>query len=143
MERVNDGAPITFFEITGAAMFLAFSRHPADAMVLEVGLGGKYDATNVVPKPAMTIVQPVGLDHVEFLGNDIATIAGEKAGIIRPGVPVVIGPQDEIAREVILRRADKVSAPPSSSARISLAARSMAAWSMRTRPDCSTCRCRA
>ena len=111
VERVNDGAPITFFEITGAAMFLAFSRHPADAMVLEVGLGGKYDATNVVPKPAMTIVQPVGLDHVEFLGNDIATIAGEKAGIIRPGVPVVIGPQDEIAREVILRRADKVSAP--------------------------------
>ncbi|MES2294660.1 MAG: folylpolyglutamate synthase/dihydrofolate synthase family protein [Pseudomonadota bacterium] len=111
VERVNDGAPITFFEITGAAMFLAFSRHPADAMVLEVGLGGKYDATNVVPKPAMTIVQPVGLDHVEFLGNDIAAIAGEKAGIIRPGVPVVIGPQDEIAREVILRRADKVSAP--------------------------------
>ncbi|MGZ5921157.1 MAG: bifunctional folylpolyglutamate synthase/dihydrofolate synthase [Rhizomicrobium sp.] len=111
VERINDGAPITFFEITGAAMFLAFSRHPADAMVLEVGLGGKYDATNVVPKPAMTIVQPVGLDHVEFLGSDIATIAGEKAGIIRPGVPVVIGPQDEIAREVILRRADKVSAP--------------------------------
>jgi dihydrofolate synthase/folylpolyglutamate synthase len=111
VERVNDGAPITFFEITGAAMFLAFSRHPADAMVLEVGLGGKYDATNVVPKSAMTIVQPVGLDHVEFLGSDIATIAGEKAGIIRPGVPVVIGPQDEIAREVILRRADKVSAP--------------------------------
>ncbi len=111
VERINDGAPITFFEITGAAMFLAFSRHPADAMVLEVGLGGKYDATNVVPKPAISIVQPVGLDHVEFLGNDIAAIAGEKAGIIRPGVPVVIGPQDEIAREVILRRADKVSAP--------------------------------
>ena len=111
VERVNDGAPITFFEITGAAMFLAFSRHPADAMVLEVGLGGKYDATNVVPKPAMTIVQPVGLDHVEFLGGDIATIAGEKAGIIKPGIPVVVGPQDEIAREVILRRADKLSAP--------------------------------
>ena len=111
VERVNDGAPITFFEITGAAMFLAFSRHSADAMVLEVGLGGKYDATNVVPKPAMTIVQPVGLDHVEFLGNDIAAIAGEKAGIIKPGIPVVVGPQDEIAREVILRRADSVSAP--------------------------------
>ena len=111
VERVNDGAPITFFEITGAAMFLAFSRHPADALVLEVGLGGKYDATNVVPRPAMTIVQPVGLDHLEFLGNDIATIAGEKAGIIKSGIPVVVGPQDEIAREVILRRADKVSAP--------------------------------
>ncbi len=111
VERVNDGAPITFFEITGAAMFLAFSRHPADAVVLEVGLGGKYDATNVVPRPAMTIVQPVGLDHIEFLGNDIAAIAGEKAGIIKPGIPVVVGPQDEIAREVILRRADSLSAP--------------------------------
>ncbi len=111
VERVNDGAPITFFEITGAAMFLAFSRHPADAVVLEVGLGGRYDATNVIPKPAMTIIQPVGLDHQEFLGNDIATIAGEKAGIIKPRVPVVIGPQDEIAREVILRQADRLSAP--------------------------------
>jgi len=111
VERVNDGRPITFFEITGAAMFLAFSRHPADAVVLEVGLGGTFDATNVVPRPAMTIVQPVGLDHAEFLGDDIAGIAGEKAGIIKPGVPVVIGPQDEIAREVILRRADQLSAP--------------------------------
>jgi dihydrofolate synthase/folylpolyglutamate synthase len=111
VERVNDGEPITFFEITAAAMFLAFSRHPADAVVLEVGLGGKYDATNVIPRPAMTIIQPVGLDHIEFLGSDIATIAGEKAGIIKRGVPVVVGPQDEIAREVILRRADSLSAP--------------------------------
>ena len=111
VERVNDGRPITFFEITGAAMFLAFSRHPADAVVLEVGLRGKYDATNVVDRPAMTIVQPVGLDHLEFLGNDLAGIAAEKAGIIKRGVPVVIGPQDEIAREVILRRADQLSAP--------------------------------
>jgi dihydrofolate synthase / folylpolyglutamate synthase len=111
VERVNDGQLITFFEITGAAMFLAFSRHPADATVLEVGLGGKFDATNVVPRPAMTLVQPVGLDHIEFLGNDIAAIAEEKAGIIKAGIPVVIGPQDEIAREAILRRADSVSAP--------------------------------
>ena len=111
VERVNDGRPITFFEITAAAMFLAFSRHPADATVLEVGLGGSFDATNVVPRPAMTIIQPVGLDHIEFLGSDIATIAGEKAGIIKPGIPVAVGPQDEIAREVILRRADTLSAP--------------------------------
>ena len=111
VERVNDGAPITFFEITGAAMFLAFARNPADAVVLEVGLGGKYDATNVIDRPAMTIVQPVGLDHLEFLGNDLAGIAAEKAGIIKRGVPLVIGPQDEIAREVILRRADQLSAP--------------------------------
>jgi dihydrofolate synthase/folylpolyglutamate synthase len=72
VERVNDGRPITFFEITAAAMFLAFARHPADAVVLEVGLGGTYDATNVVPHPAMTVIQPVGLDHLEFLGPDIA-----------------------------------------------------------------------
>jgi dihydrofolate synthase/folylpolyglutamate synthase len=111
VERVNAGAPITFFEITGAAMFLAFSRHPADAMVLEVGLGGKYDATNVIPKPAMTIIQPVGLDHQEFLGDDIGVIAAEKAGIIKPGVPLVVGPQDEIPREVILRQADRLSVP--------------------------------
>src|SRR3954464_14829467 len=111
VEQVNQGREITFFEITAAAMFLAFSRYPADAVVLEVGLGGTYDATNVVPRPAMTIVQPVGLDHAEFLGDDIAGIAGEKAGIIKRGVPVVIGPQDEIAREVILRRADQLSAP--------------------------------
>ncbi len=111
VEQVNDGAPITFFEITGAAMFLAFSRHSADAVVLEVGLGGRYDATNVIPHPAMTIIQPVGLDHQEFLGNDIAVIASEKAGIIKPGVPVVVGPQDEIAREAILRQADRLSAP--------------------------------
>src|SRR6185437_16013824 len=103
VERVNDGQPITFFEITAAAMFLAFTRHPADAVVLEVGLGGRLDATNVIPKPAMTLIQPVGLDHVEFLGTDIAGIAAEKAGIIKPGVPVVIGPQDGHARDVILR----------------------------------------
>ncbi len=111
VERVNDGAPITFFEITGAAMFLAFARHPADAVVLEVGLGGKYDATNVVPNPAMTIIQPVGLDHVEFLGNDIAGIAAEKAGIIKARVPLVVGPQDDIPLDVILRRADQLGAP--------------------------------
>src|ERR1700753_1841064 len=75
VEGWNDGPPIPFFEITGAAMFLAFSRHPADALVLEVGLGGKYDATNVVEHPAMTVIQPVGLDHVEFLGNDLGGIA--------------------------------------------------------------------
>src|SRR5579872_673386 len=86
VERVNDSAPITFFEITAAAMFLAFSRHPADALVLEVGLGGKFDATNVIDKPAMTIIQPIGLDHQEFLGSDIRAIAAEKAGIIKPGV---------------------------------------------------------
>jgi dihydrofolate synthase/folylpolyglutamate synthase len=111
VERVNAGRPITYFEITNTAMFLAFSRHPADALVLEVGLGGKYDATNVIPRPAMTIVQPVGLDHQDFFGTDIRNIAAEKAGIIKSGVPVVIGPQEDTALEVILKQADRLSAP--------------------------------
>lgn len=110
-ERVNGGKPITYFEITDAAMFLAFSRHPADALVLEVGLGGKYDATNVIDKPAMTVIQPVDLDHQDFLGSDIRQIAAEKAGIIKPGVPLIVGPQEDAPRDVILARADRLSAP--------------------------------
>ncbi len=110
-ERVNGGAPITFFEITTAAAFLAFSRHHADALVLEVGLGGKYDATNVVPGPRMTVITPVGLDHAEFLGEQLAGIAAEKAGIIKSGVPLVVGAQDDVPLDVILRRADALSAP--------------------------------
>jgi dihydrofolate synthase/folylpolyglutamate synthase len=110
-EQVNDGQPITFFEITTAAAILAFARHPADALILEVGLGGKYDATNVVAKPAMTVIAPVGLDHQEFLGPSLAGIALEKAGIIKPRIPVVIGAQEDGARDVIARRADALSAP--------------------------------
>lgn len=110
-ERVNAAEPITFFEITAAAAFLAFSRHPADALVLEVGLGGKYDATNVVAKPAMTVITPIGLDHAEFFGTNIADIAAEKAGIVKPGVPLVVGNQSDVARDVITRRADALSAP--------------------------------
>ncbi|HET7083476.1 MAG TPA: folylpolyglutamate synthase/dihydrofolate synthase family protein [Rhizomicrobium sp.] len=108
VEEVNKGREITFFEITAAAMFLAFSRYPADAVVLEVGLGGTYDATNVVPNPAMTVIQPVGLDHKEFLGDDLAGIAAEKAGIIKKGAPLVMGPQSEVARHMILRQADRL-----------------------------------
>lgn len=111
VEQVNQGREITFFEITAAATFLAFSRYPADAVVLEVGLGGTYDATNVVLSPAMTVIQPVGLDHREFLGDDLASIAGEKAGIIKKGSPLVVGPQTEIARDVILARADRMGVP--------------------------------
>ena len=108
VEEVNQGHEITFFEITAAAMFLAFSRQPADAVILEVGLGGTYDATNVVPNPAMTVIQPVGMDHREFLGDDLAGIAAEKAGIIKRGAPLVVGPQNPIARHVILRQADRL-----------------------------------
>ncbi len=110
-EEVNAGAPITFFEVTTAAAILAFSRHKADALVLEVGLGGKYDATNVIEKPAVTVITPIGFDHAEFLGSDLDGIAVEKAGIIKPGVPVIIGPQEDGPRDVIVRRADILGAP--------------------------------
>jgi len=110
-ERVNDGAPITFFEITTAAAFLAFSRHPADALILEVGMGGKTDATNVVARPRLSVITPVGLDHQEYLGTTIVDVAAEKAGIIRPGVPLIVGPQDDVPLDVITRRADALGAP--------------------------------
>ena len=110
-EDVNDGQPITFFEITTAAAFLAFSRHPADALVLEVGLGGKWDATNVVAKPACVCITPVALDHQEYLGTSLAGIAAEKAGIIKPRVPCIVGPQSQEARDVIQLSADRLSAP--------------------------------
>ncbi len=110
-ELVNDGAPITFFEITTAAAFLAFSRHKADALILEVGLGGKYDATNVIAAPQISVITPVGLDHQEFLGSSLANIAAEKAGIIKQGRPVVVGVQEDLALDVISRRADALSAP--------------------------------
>lgn len=110
-ERVNAGAPITFFEITTAAALLAFSRHRADALVLEVGLGGKYDATNVIEAPRAVAIAPVGLDHQEFLGSSLADIAAEKAGIIKPGVPVVAGAQEDVPRDVIARRAEALNAP--------------------------------
>jgi dihydrofolate synthase/folylpolyglutamate synthase len=110
-EAAIAGTPITFFEITTAAALLAFSRHPADALILEVGLGGRLDATNVIRRPAVTVITPVGLDHQEFLGADLAGIAAEKAGIIKRGVPVIMGAQDDRARDVIERTADSLSAP--------------------------------
>src|SRR5712691_12321495 len=96
-ERANQGAPITFFEITTAAAFLAFARVPADIVLLETVLGGRLDTTNVVARPAVTAITPVSLDHQAFLGDTVAAIAGEKAGILKPGAPAVIGPQPEEA----------------------------------------------
>ncbi len=110
-ERVNAGKLITYFEIVTAAAFLAFSRHKADALVLEVGLGGRYDATNVIAKPRVTIVTPIGLDHADFFGTRIADIAAEKAGIIKPRIPVIVSQQDDEPRDVIVRRADALGAP--------------------------------
>ena len=109
-ERLNAGAQITFFEITTAAAFLLFSRQPADALLLEVGLGGRLDATNVI-EPMATAITSISLDHQDFLGDTIAKIATEKAGILRRGVPAIIAPQIDEARHVIERQAARMQAP--------------------------------
>lgn len=110
-EAANGKEPITYFEITTCAALLAFSRAPADYCLLEVGLGGRLDATNVVADPALTVITPVSIDHQQFLGDTLAEIAGEKAGILKPGAPCVVGPQDEAARDVIETRAARLGAP--------------------------------
>ena len=110
-EGANGGAPITFFEITTAAAFLAFSRVPADIALIETGLGGRFDATNVLPAPALSVITPVSRDHVHFLGETIPEIAFEKAGILKPGIPAVIGPQRPEAADVIAARAAEIGAP--------------------------------
>jgi dihydrofolate synthase/folylpolyglutamate synthase len=109
-ERANGGAPITYFEITTAAAFLAFARTPADIVLLETGLGGRLDATNVVRCPTMTAITPISLDHQAFLGDTIVEIAREKAGILKPGVTAVFGPQLEAAEAVIEARAAELGA---------------------------------
>ena len=106
----NGPEAITFFEITTCAAFLAFSRTPADWTLLEVGLGGRLDATNVVT-PRLSIITPVSLDHQQYLGETLPEIAGEKAGIIKRGVPVVVGPQEDAALAVIERQAARMGAP--------------------------------
>ena len=116
VEQINNGEPITFFEATTAAAFLAFSRHPADYLLLEVGLGGRLDATNVIDAPLLSIITPVSMDHEQFLGSDIGTIAAEKAGILKQsvsGMPAIISQQDEEAREVIMEHATKCNLPVS------------------------------
>ncbi len=107
----NGGVDITYFEITTCAGLLAMARTPADFTLLETGLGGRLDATNVVEQPAMTIITPISLDHEQFLGDTVAKIAAEKAGIIKRGVPCVVGPQPEEAMEVIEARAAALGAP--------------------------------
>ncbi len=111
VERINDGRPITFFEITTAVAFLAFAHHPADYVLLEVGMGGRLDATNLVDRPAVVALTPISIDHTDYLGTTITAIAGEKAGIIKPGVPTVVGPQPEAAAAVFAQRAAALGAP--------------------------------
>jgi dihydrofolate synthase / folylpolyglutamate synthase len=110
----NGGQYITVFEILTAVMFLLFAEHPGDAAVVEVGLGGRFDATNVIPKPAVTLIMPISLDHIAFLGDRVELIAAEKAGIMKRGVPVVISHQTEdAALDVLTDTAERLRCPTS------------------------------
>ncbi len=111
VEQVNAGAPMTFFEMTTAAAFLAFAEVPADAVLLEVGLGGRMDGTNVIDKPLLTIITPVAMDHADKLGDTVAKIATEKAGILKRGVPCVVSVQSDEGLDAIMAVADRVGAP--------------------------------
>ena len=110
-ELANAGAPITVFEITTAAGLILFARHPADVLLMEVGLGGRLDATNVVDSPLATIITRVSVDHTDFLGDSLEKIAAEKAGILKRGVPAVIASQHREVLAVIERQAAKLGAP--------------------------------
>ncbi|MDO5605023.1 MAG: folylpolyglutamate synthase/dihydrofolate synthase family protein [Paracoccus sp. (in: a-proteobacteria)] len=111
IEDINAGRPITFFELTTAAALLSFARIPADFTLLEVGLGGRLDATNVVDAPRLTIITPVSIDHTQYLGETLPEIAAEKAGILKRRVPCVVARQDDAALEVIERMAARLSVP--------------------------------
>jgi dihydrofolate synthase/folylpolyglutamate synthase len=112
-EAVNAGAPITVFEITTAAAFLLFAETRADALLLEVGLGGRFDATNVIDQPAAAVVTSIGYDHAEYLGDTLEKIAREKAGVFKRGCPAVIAPQDyEVADAVLRTWAERIGAQP-------------------------------
>jgi dihydrofolate synthase/folylpolyglutamate synthase len=110
-ERANAGSPITIFEIETAAAFCLFAQHPADVTLLEVGLGGRLDATNVIEAPLASVIAPVGMDHTEFLGDTLMAIAREKAGIIKPGVPAVCAEQLPEVIAVIEQQARRMRAP--------------------------------
>lgn len=110
VEQVNAGAPITVFEVITAVAFHLFAQSPAGLCVLEVGLGGRGDATNVIPPPAACAITSVSLDHRDLLGDTLALIAAEKAGIMKPGVPVAIGAQPDAALAVLLETAARVGA---------------------------------
>ena len=110
-EQANESRPITYFEITTAAAFLAFARHPADVLALEVGLGGRFDATNVIDRPAVTAITPIGIDHTQFFGEQLGKIAHEKSGIFKAGVPAVIGRQRTTPAAVFVEDAQALNVP--------------------------------
>jgi dihydrofolate synthase / folylpolyglutamate synthase len=109
-ERANGDAPITVFEIETAAAFILFAGNPADVLLLEVGLGGRLDATNTVPQPVASVITPISMDHVDFLGDTLEKIAAEKAAIMRRGTPAVIGRQTEGPQAVLIRHAGEIGA---------------------------------
>jgi dihydrofolate synthase/folylpolyglutamate synthase len=111
VERANTGAPITVFEVITAAAFLLFAGDPADLCILEVGLGGRGDATNVIERPRVCAITAISIDHREFLGDELTGIAAEKAGIMKPGVPVAVGAQPAEVLRVLEERARSVGAP--------------------------------
>ncbi|WP_176085593.1 folylpolyglutamate synthase/dihydrofolate synthase family protein [Martelella sp. HB161492] len=112
VEAANGGAKATVFELLTAATFVLFAEIPADAVILEVGLGGRFDATNIIEKPMVSVVMPISLDHQAYLGDRVELIAAEKAGIMKPGIPVVIGQQEfEAAEEVLIATADRLGCP--------------------------------
>ncbi|MGD1876521.1 MAG: bifunctional folylpolyglutamate synthase/dihydrofolate synthase [Kiloniellaceae bacterium] len=110
-EAINGPEPITFFEVTTAAAFLAFAEEPADILLLETGQGGRLDATNMIARPRLTAITPIALDHQQFLGTTLEAIAGEKAGIMKPGVTCVVGPQEPAVLAVLDRHAQGIGAP--------------------------------
>src|ERR1039457_6224284 len=110
-ERVNAGPAITVFEITTAVGLLLFARHPADVLLMEVGLGGRLDATNVIEHPLATIITPISIDHIDFLGDTIEKIAAEKAGILKRGTPAIVAAQQRDALAAIERQAARLNAP--------------------------------
>lgn len=110
-ERANAGEPVTIFEIETAAAFCLFAQHPADVVLLEVGLGGRLDASNVIDAPLATVIAPISMDHTEFLGDTLMAIAREKAGIIKRYVPVICAEQPSEAMAVIEQQARRMHAP--------------------------------
>ena len=139
-ERQNGDEPITVFEIETAAAFLLFSRHPADVVLLEVGLGGRLDATNVIEQPLATTITPISFDHTEFLGTTVGQIAAEKAGVLKRGVPAIVAPQPREALEAVERHALRIGAPMRLAGEDWVVRRSTAGSSIRMTTACSTCR---
>lgn len=112
VEAANNGQHITVFEILTAVAFVLFAEHPADVVIMEVGLGGRFDATNVIDDPAVSLIMPISIDHQAYLGDKVELIAAEKAGIIKKDCPVVIGYQpSDAAREVLISTADRLDCP--------------------------------